>query len=112
MGLKRYLDIDCSIPLRVRNYRGRGIALAHPRLSAFICGYALLFANVALAQPYPAKPVRFVVPFPPGGPADSIARIRAQKLTDTLGQAVAVDNHPGATGTIAGTIGARISFSP
>jgi tripartite-type tricarboxylate transporter receptor subunit TctC len=66
-------------------------------------------ACVLAADSYPTKPVRWVVPFAPGGNADTLSRTVAQKITDTLGQQVVVDNRSGANGNIGMEIVARAS---
>jgi tripartite-type tricarboxylate transporter receptor subunit TctC len=69
--------------------------------------FACLSALPALAQEYPARQIRVVLPFPAGGGSDLIARVVAQKLTGSLGQPVVVDNRAGASGNIAGEIVAK-----
>jgi tripartite-type tricarboxylate transporter receptor subunit TctC len=75
---------------------------------AALCAAALLGSSVAAAaQNYPAKPVRFVVPFAPGGSTDTLARSMGGKLSDLLGHQVVIDNRPGANGDIGTSIVAR-----
>ncbi len=62
--------------------------------------FAAAIAAPVLAQQYPSKPVRLVVPYTPGAGTDTIARILAQKAGESLGQQVVIDNRPGAGGTI------------
>src|SRR6202163_1002921 len=65
------------------------------------------FATLASAQGYPNRTIRLVVPFPAGGTTDILAREVAQKLTEALGQAVVVDNRPGAAGNIGSDLVAK-----
>ena len=70
---------------------------------------ASLLAAPAMAQSYPNKPLVMVVPFPPGGPTDLVARVLAQKLSEQMGQSIVIDNKPGANGNIAA---AAVSKAP
>ena len=68
---------------------------------------AFLVCGAAAAQSYPAKPVRFVVPFPPGNAGDLMARMLAEKMTASMGQSIIVDNRPGAGGNIGAEYAAK-----
>ena len=65
------------------------------------------FAVAAAAQSYPTKPIRFVVPYAPGGNTDILSRLIGQKLTEAWGQQVIIDNRPGAGGTVGAEITAK-----
>jgi len=72
------------------------------RFTFAVLGMAAAAASAtALAQRYPGKLVRIVVPYPAGGPSDYAGRVAAQKLTEFLGQQVIVDNRPGGSGMVA-----------
>ena len=76
-------------------------------------GAALLMALLAavplstLAQDFPSRPVRFIVPFPPGGPVDTVARALAQKVSEYWGQPVLVENRAGAGGIVGAEAASR-----
>lgn len=81
----------CFPPIRRRAVTGL--------LSALVAGYML---PAVAQQAYPSKAIRFIVPYPPGGGTDIVARLLANRMSQTMGQAVVVDNKPGAS-TIIGT---------
>ena len=74
--------------------------------AAFGVGFA--FAAPALAQPYPSRPIKIIVGFPPGGPSDTVARIVGDRLSMSLGQPAIIDNRPGGAG---GTTGIKAAAS-
>src|SRR5256885_433809 len=80
--------------LRMRRARMR-----HARVFV-LAAFALGFASAALAQSYPAKPIKIVIPFPPGNTMDIMTRLAGPKMTERLGQQIIVENRPGASGML------------
>jgi tripartite-type tricarboxylate transporter receptor subunit TctC len=72
-----------------------------------VLGALVLSAALALAAGYPEKPVRLIVPYPPGGGNDTISRLLAPKFTESTGQQLIIDNRPGAGTTIGTALAAR-----
>src|SRR5918999_3159693 len=79
------------------------------RSLGFVAAVLCSFTAYPAEQTYPARPVRMVVPFPPGAASDFLARVLGQKLGDSWGQQIVVDNRPGAGGLIGGTMVAKAS---
>lgn len=81
-------------------YRTMTVRLIRATLTATIAFIALCSVTV-VGQPFPSKPVKLVVPYPPGGFPDTVARLLSKALTDKWGQQVIVDNRPGGNGAVA-----------
>ena len=76
-------------------------------LPAFVAATLVACSTLCAAQDFPNRPLRMIVPFAPGGVADIVARLVGQKMGESLGQTVVIDNRPGAGGSIAGEIVAK-----
>ena len=74
--------------------------MRHPIRSLLLAAVGSLFAVMVQAQSYPSKPVRVVVPYPPGGPTDIVARVLFQQVAESTGQQFVIDNRAGAGGNI------------
>ena len=83
--------------------RGRSTVLLLAVATAMLASPPIAGAEGA----YPSRPIRLIVPFPPGGPTDVMGRLISQALSNELGQQVYVDNRPGAGSTLAGKIAAN-----
>src|SRR5204863_4015975 len=76
-------------------------------MRSLFAAVSLFFATLAAAQSYPAKPIHLIVPFPPGGGNDTVARAIAQQVSPDLGQPMVIDNRPGAGGSVGAELAAK-----
>ena len=82
---------------------GKAVALA----AALVCAGVAPLAQAQSVADWPNKPVRFIVPFPPGGSVDPLARMTGARLNAALGQQFVVDNRTGGSGSIGTALGAK-----
>ena len=78
-----------------------------PVFVRMLCAVVVASSGVALAQGYPNKPIKLVVPWPPGQATDTVARVVADKMGSQMGQQLVIDNRPGAGGTIGSDFAAK-----
>ena len=76
-------------------------------LLGLLCLTPLTFVNSAMAQPFPSRPIKFIVPFPPGGNLDFIARVIQPRFAEFLGQPVVIENRGGAGGIVGAEYAAK-----
>src|SRR5262245_24994162 len=81
--------------------------MIHRFLAIVIVSWAMLAAPVVEAQNYPSRPIRWIVPYPPGGSTDTYSRIIAGKLSEALGQQLVMDNRAGAAGSVGAELAAK-----
>jgi len=93
------LDLDGTL-VKLRVYAAQGLLPHHGDDARLLLGALCLIAAGAGAQDYPQRPIRLVVPFPPGGNSDVVARLTVQKAGERLGQNVVIENRGGAGGNI------------
>ena len=97
MRLPQAAQMQWSIRLTSGEALGKSRALKMRHLAAI---FAFALAATAAAQPYPARIITIVVPLPPGGATDTLARTLADHMRMTLGQPIVIENVPGAGGTL------------
>src|SRR6266540_1461729 len=96
-------QIDANIGVQRRQKCFCGVEMN--RVGAFVCLFALTLS--AFAQNYPARPIRLIVPYAPGGNVDITARTIGPPLGEALGQTVIVDNRPGGGGNLGANLVAK-----
>jgi tripartite-type tricarboxylate transporter receptor subunit TctC len=90
---------DLSVLIGLHRWQKKVLCFVRTLMMLF-CASAAIAQDKSAADSYPAKPIRFIVPYAPGGPTDILARLLGQKLTERWGQPVVVDNRAGANGAI------------
>lgn len=90
-----------TIPTRI----SRRVATA--ALASLMCSAAVITPSAQAQPTFPSKPITMIVPFPPGGPTDLVARVIAQKMSESLGQPVIIDNKGGANGNLGAMVAVK-----